>query len=92
MMMVQTVEDEEDEGEMEPVRPSEEVPDLHAHLSDHQQQQKGEVPQFFLSLFQERPGLTKAITHNIILKDPSPIRQRPYQVPEKMAERLKAEV
>ncbi|KAK3562816.1 hypothetical protein QTP86_009973 [Hemibagrus guttatus] len=42
-MMVQAVDDEEGEGEMEPVRSSEEVPDLYAHMSDHQQQKLAEV-------------------------------------------------
>ncbi|KAI2655654.1 Retrovirus-related Pol polyprotein from transposon 17.6 [Labeo rohita] len=40
----------------------------------------------------EKPGLTKVLTRNIILKDSTPIRQKPYRVPEKMVEKLKTEV
>lgn len=91
-MMVQAVDDEVDEVEMEPARPSEEVPGLFSHLSNQQQQQIVKVRQSFPSLFQERPGLTKVFTHNIILKDSTPVRQKPYRVPEKMVEKLKTEV
>lgn len=61
-MMVQAVDDEVDEAEMEPARPSEEVPGLFSHLSNQQQQQIVKVRQSFPSLFQERPGLTKVFT------------------------------
>lgn len=63
-----------------------------AHLNNHQQQQLTEVLQTFPSLFQERPGRTEILTHNIILKDTTPVRQKPYQVREKMVEQLKTEV
>ncbi|XP_043090122.1 uncharacterized protein LOC122340939, partial [Puntigrus tetrazona] len=91
-MLVRAVDDEVDEVEMEPIRPSEENPALYAHLSNLEQQQLMKVCQSFPTLFQERPGLTAAITHNIILKDPTPVRQKPYRVPEKMVEKLKTEV
>ncbi|XP_058620850.1 uncharacterized protein LOC131532954 isoform X2 [Onychostoma macrolepis] len=38
-------------------------------------------------LITERPCRTEILTHNIILKDTTPIRQKPYRVPEKMLER-----
>ncbi|KAI2648139.1 Transposon Ty3-I Gag-Pol polyprotein [Labeo rohita] len=91
-MMVQAVDEELDEEEMEPIRHSEDIPGDHSHLSDQQQQQLVKVRQSFPSLFQEEPGLTKVLTHNIILKDSTPIRQKPYRVPEKMVEKLKTEV
>lgn len=91
-MMVQAVDDEVDEVEMEPVQTSEEAPGLYSHLSNYQQQQLAKVHQSFPSLFQEKPGMTKVITHSIILKDPTPINQKPYRVPEKMVEKLKTEV
>uniref|UniRef100_A0A9J8BLY2 Gypsy retrotransposon integrase-like protein 1 n=1 Tax=Cyprinus carpio carpio TaxID=630221 RepID=A0A9J8BLY2_CYPCA len=40
----------------------------------------------------KRPGRTEILTHNIILKDTTPIRQKPYRVPEKMVEQLKTEI
>ena len=37
---------------------------------------------------------TEVISHDIVLKDPTPtpIRQRPYRVPERMVESLRKEV
>ncbi|XDV20314.1 hypothetical protein PO909_025663 [Leuciscus waleckii] len=40
----------------------------------------------------ERPGRTEILTHNIILKDTTPVWQKPYRVPEKMVEQLKSEI
>lgn len=77
---------------MEPVRHSEGIPGDYSYLSDQQQQQLMRVRQTFPSLFQDKPGLTKVITHNITLKDLTPIRQKPYRVPERMVEQLKTEV
>ncbi|KAL1282333.1 hypothetical protein QQF64_001136 [Cirrhinus molitorella] len=66
-IMGQAVDEEEDEGEMEPVRPSEqEAPVLHSKLTTYQQQQLTEV-------------------------HPTPIRQKPYRVPEKMVDKLKTD-
>lgn len=91
-MMVRAIVEEEDETDMEPVRSPQKAPGCSAHLNNHQQQQLTEVLQTFPSLFQERPGRTELLTHNIILKDTTPVRQKPYRVPEKMVEQLKTEV
>lgn len=73
VLMVRSVMEEEDDLEMEPVRPSAEDPGLNSHLCEQQQQQLAEVRQSFPSLFQERPGRTQVVTHNIILKEEAPI-------------------
>ncbi|RXN24948.1 hypothetical protein ROHU_005997 [Labeo rohita] len=92
VMMVKAVVEEDDETEMEPVRPpKEDAGDFH-HLNNQQQQQLTEVVQSYPSLFQERPSRTKILMHNIILKDSTPIRQKPYRVPERMVEQLKTEI
>ncbi|KAI2657313.1 Retrovirus-related Pol polyprotein from transposon 17.6 [Labeo rohita] len=92
VMMVKAVVEEEDETEMEPVRPpKEDAGDFH-HLNNQQQQQLTEVVQSYPSLFQERPSRTKILIHNIILKDSTPIHQKPYRVPERMVEQLKTEI
>ncbi len=61
-------------------------------MENQQQKQLTEVVQSFPSLFQERPGRTEILTHNIILKDTTPIRQKPYRVPEKMVDQLRTEI
>lgn len=70
--------EEEDETDMEPVRLTQEVPGGLSHLNNHQQQQLTEVVQSFPFLFQERPGCTEILMHNIILEDTTPIRQKPH--------------
>ncbi len=92
VLMVRAVVEEEEELEMEPIRLSAEDPGPNSHLNEQQQQQLGEVRQSFPSLFQERPGCTKVVTHNIILKEEVPIRQKPYRVPERMVGKLKEEI
>ncbi len=79
VLMVRAVVEEEEELEMEPIRLSAEDPGPNSHLNEQQQQQLGEVRQSFPSLFQERPGCTKVVTHNIILKEEVPIRQKPIE-------------
>lgn len=92
VMMVRAIEEEEDEPDMEPVRSLLKAPECYSSLNNQQQQQLTEVLQSFPSLFQKRPGRTEILTHNIILKDTTPIRQKPYRVPEKMVEQLKTEI
>lgn len=46
----------------------------------------------FPALFQPSPGRTSLLQHVIHLKDPTPIRQRPYRVPERLVGGLKAEI
>lgn len=76
--IVRAVMEEEDETDMEPVRLTQEVPGGLSHLNNHQQQQLTEVVQSFPFLFQERPGCTEILMHNIILEDTTPIRQKPH--------------
>lgn len=84
--------EEEDEPDMEPVQSLLKAPECYSNLNNQQQQQLTEVLQSFPSIFQERPGRTEILTHNIIIKDTAPIRQKPYRVPEKMVEQLKTEI
>lgn len=71
VMMVRVTEDG-DETDMEPVRPQGGATKPPEHLSE-EQKQLAQVHKSFTLLFQETPGLTKVI----ILKVPTPMRQRP---------------
>lgn len=92
VMLVHVAEDGDEELDMEPVHPQGVAVELPEHLSKAQQAQLTQVQASFPLLFQERPGHTKTISHDIVLKDSTPIRQRPYRVPERMVEPLKKEV
>nr|XP_054594838.1 uncharacterized protein LOC129162695 [Nothobranchius furzeri] len=87
---VQKVEEEyEVERELPPVNDSPASLDL-SHLSLTQQQElEAIIPP---DLFQERPGTTDLVRHDIHLKSSTPIRQRMYRVPEKMLPVLRDEI
>lgn len=80
------------ELDMDPVRPQGGAMEPLEHLREEQQAQLTQVQISFPALFQEKPGHTKVISHDIVLKTSAPIRQKPYRVPEKMMEPLKKEV
>ncbi|XP_038123255.1 uncharacterized protein LOC119795417 isoform X1 [Cyprinodon tularosa] len=97
-LMVQDIQPEDSamlmdgEAEMSPCRKlakSEEAP---KHLTPDQWQQLGEIKQSFPSLFADVPGRTDVITHKITLKDTTPVRLKPYRIPQQMMEPLKQEV
>lgn len=46
---------------------------LPGHLTEEQQAQQTHVQASFPSLFQERPGHTKVISHDIVFKDSTPV-------------------
>lgn len=62
------------------------------HLEMQQQRDLQQVWSKYPALFESVPGKTKVITHNIRLKDPKPIRQRPYRVAERLVEPLREEI
>lgn len=52
-----------------------------SHLTPQRQQElQAIIPE---GLFQDQPGHTTLVEHNIVLKDPTPVRQRMYQLPER---------
>ncbi|KAL1246972.1 hypothetical protein QQF64_034274 [Cirrhinus molitorella] len=62
------------------------------HLQDPNRAQLRSLLEQFPTLFCQRPGRTELIHHTIHLTDPTPSRQRPYRVPERLVEPLKEEV
>lgn len=60
------------------------------HLSDEQRDQLWKcIPD---QLFMDTPGRTDLVDHSIILKDPKPVRQAVYRVPEKLLPVMKEEL
>lgn len=60
------------------------------HLSEEQRHQLWEcIPE---QLFMDTPGRTGLVEHSIILKDPKPVRQSVYRVPEKLLSVMKEEL
>ncbi|KAI3374507.1 hypothetical protein L3Q82_006322 [Scortum barcoo] len=90
-MFVRRMEEEEDDivGELAPASCNSKSLDL-SHLSLTQQKDlQAIVPP---DLFQERPGTTNLVEHDIQLKDCTPIRQRMYRIPQKLVPVLEEEV
>ncbi len=83
------VEEEESPEQFFPTGQQSATLDL-SHLTSRQQEELGAV--IPPGLFQERPGFTTVVEHSIPLKDPTPVRQRMYRVPERLLPSLKAEV
>ncbi|KAI3377106.1 hypothetical protein L3Q82_000303 [Scortum barcoo] len=90
-MFVRRMEEEEDDivGELALASSNSKSLDL-SHLSLTQQKDlQAIVPP---DLFQERPGATNLVEHDIRLKDCTPIRQRMYRIPQKLVPVLEEEV
>ena len=89
-LLVRAVKEEDDvEGEFTPTGHTTVLPDL-SHLSVIKQQElEAIVPP---DLFQERPGTTDLVNHDIHLRDNTPIGQRMCQIPERMVPVLMEEV
>ncbi|KAI3366502.1 hypothetical protein L3Q82_000474 [Scortum barcoo] len=90
-MFVRRMVEEEDDivGELAPASCNSKSLDL-SHLSLTQQKDlQAIVPP---DLFQERPGTTNLVEHDIRLKDCTPIRQRMYRIPQKLVPVLEEEV
>ncbi|XP_071321134.1 uncharacterized protein [Trachinotus anak] len=62
---------------------------VHDNMEKAQKQLLAIVPP---DVFLDKPGYTSLVEHNIVLKDPTPVRQRMYRVPEKLLTALKAEL
>ncbi|KAI4894224.1 hypothetical protein NFI96_007333 [Prochilodus magdalenae] len=63
-----------------------------SHLTPKEQMSLTGVFHHYPSIFQMKPGHTNMAQHTIHLKEESPIRQRPYRVPERLLEPLKMEI
>ncbi|RXN16344.1 Retrovirus-related Pol poly from transposon [Labeo rohita] len=88
--MVRKVEVEEEE-ESEDAKRQPSVVSL-THLEDSKREELQHLLNEFPALFCQRPGRTELAQHTIHLSDPSPSRQHPYRVPERLVEPLKEEI
>ena len=89
-LMVRKV--EEDEGPCDLRVWQEQSPVDLSHLSEDQRLDLQQVFRKYPGLFQESPGKTSVLQHAVHLKDPTPIRQRPYRIPERLLEPLRKEI
>ncbi len=62
------------------------------HLKEEQREQLLQIVDKQPNLFRTEPERTKLIEHIIQLTDPTPIRQQPYRVPERLIEPLRREI
>ncbi|XP_036066885.1 uncharacterized protein LOC112138883 isoform X2 [Oryzias melastigma] len=87
-LFVRTVE-EEDEYDFTPSNENFASLDL-SHLSLKQQEElQAIIPE---GLFQEKPGATDLVEHNIHLKNANPIRQKMYRIPQRLVPILEEEI
>ncbi len=89
-LLVRKVEVEEEE-EAEDAKRQPSVVSL-THLEDSKRKELQHLLSQFPALFCQRPGRTELTHHTIHLSTPSPSRQRPYRVPERLVEPLKEEI
>ncbi|RXN23939.1 zinc finger with KRAB and SCAN domains 3-like protein [Labeo rohita] len=89
-LLVRKVEVEEEE-ESEDAKRQPSVVSL-THLEDSKREELQHLLNEFPALFCQRPGRTELAQHTIHLSDPSPSRQHPYRVPERLVEPLKEEI
>ena len=89
VLLIRRVEEEDDvEDQYLPV-PTLPVLDLD-HLGEAQESQVRALcdPE----MFQENPGLTNVVEHDIVLKEDAPVRRMSYRIPERLQVSLKEEV
>ncbi|KAL2089206.1 hypothetical protein ACEWY4_016105 [Coilia grayii] len=61
-----------------------------SHLTPQQQRElQAIIPE---GLFQDQPGRTTLVEHDILLKDTTPVRQRMYRIPERLMPALQEEL
>jgi len=82
-LLVWTVEDVEGEGSEARAQRQASVVNLD-HLDDTRRKELQRLLKQFPALFRQRSGRTELTQHTIHLTDPTPTRQRPYQVPERL--------
>ncbi len=82
-LLVWTVEDVEGEGSEARAQRQASVVNLD-HLDDARRKELQRLLKQFPALFRQRSGRTELTQHTIHLTDPTPTRQRPYQVPERL--------
>ncbi|KAL2081694.1 hypothetical protein ACEWY4_023547 [Coilia grayii] len=82
-------EEEEADEQFFPVEPNTRTVDL-SHLEGHQQNQLRAL--LDPDLFQERPGRTTLVAHDIVLKPDTSPQRRSYRVPERLLPALKEEL
>lgn len=89
-LFIRAVEDEEEEEEMYFPTTNQNVSWDLTHLTLKQQE---EIKSCLITdVFQEKPGYTQLVQHQIQLKEMNPTRQWHYRVPEKLLSVLKTEV
>lgn len=62
------------------------------HLEEKQRVELMDVLHSYPEILRTQPGRTNLVEHSIYLTDPTPIRQRPYRVPESLITPLRAEI
>jgi len=88
VMLIRSVGDEEVEEQYLPV-PAPSVPNLD-HLTEVQQSQVRSL--FIPEVFQENPGHTTLVEHDIVLKKDAPVRRLSYRIPERLLGPLEKEI
>ncbi len=90
-LLVRKVEDVEDESSEARAQRQASVVNLD-HLDDARRKELQCILNQFPALFRQRPWRTELTQHTIHLTDPTPMRQRPYRVPERLVEPLREEI
>jgi hypothetical protein len=94
--VIVTLDQEECEGEVVfcPLESTESLEDvvIDHNLSVEQQQEVKGLLEKFRSVFSDLPGKTNLVECNIDMVDETPIRQKPYPVPQAIREAMKVEV
>ncbi|KAK7915896.1 hypothetical protein WMY93_011657 [Mugilogobius chulae] len=88
--LVRAVKDEEVSEKFFPIPAAEPAAIDLSHLSPPQQDEL--KPLLNADLFQETPGFTSLVQHQIRLKQDAPKRQRSYRIPERLVPVLKKEI
>ncbi|KAK7929500.1 hypothetical protein WMY93_005895 [Mugilogobius chulae] len=88
--LVRAVKDEEVSEKFFPIPAAEPAAIDLSHLSPSQQDEL--KPLLNADLFQETPGFTSLVQHQIRLKQDAPKRQRSYRIPERLVPVLKKEI
>ncbi|KAK2908410.1 hypothetical protein Q8A73_009483 [Channa argus] len=89
VLFIKSVQEEEEVDEQ--YLPSSRTADRHLHLLSEEKQSK--VRMLCTSdVFQENPGRTNMVEHDVILKDGPSVRRMSYRIPERLLVSLKKEV
>lgn len=90
VLMVRKVEVEDEDSEAQVQRQT--LPLDFTHLQDAEKSDLQHLLSQFPQLLRQSPGRTDIAQHTIHLNDPTPSRQRPYRIPERLLTPLKKEI